>query len=352
MTLITVIVPVYNVEPYLRQCLDSVVNQTYQNIEIILVDDGSPDHCGEICDEYARNDSRIIVIHQENAGLSAARNAALDIARGEYFMFVDSDDWVEPTFCEKALEMVLDNQVGMAIFGFQQRFLNGSIPKIANRSRIIDNTEAIRHNILCDEYSFGNAVWNKIFHRRLFQNLRFPLGMIYEDMGTIYKLIHRASRLYVSNTIFLYNYRRRKNSLNGQVTRKSVINRCHKFQIRAERLSFLKENYPDPELIEHQTLNLAKIARNAIILMDNMLEVCNPEEKAAYNQMSAFLKENKNYLLSLPCDKYTRIYLHFKTLYPIYMKLAHLKGKIYSILRKIGLRKKNIVSTTEHEYYP
>ena len=347
MPLISVIVPVYNVEPYLRQCLDSVVNQTYKNIEIILVDDGSPDHCGEICDGYARKDSRIIVIHQENAGLSAARNAALDIARGEYFMFVDSDDWVEPIFCEKALEMVLENQVEMAIFGFYSIFKNDTKPRKAKASRMVDRIETYRHIILHNENSFGNAVWNKIFHRRLFQNLRFPVGKIYEDIGIMYKLIHQTPQIYVSNAL-LYNYRRRNQSISGMMNRESVYNLCQKFQIRNERFVFFKTHYPEPDLIGYEANYLAKKAIKALGLLNKK----KTEEKQPYYQMSTFLKENKKYLLSIPCDKHTRIYLHSKTLYPIYMKLVHLKGEIYSFLRKIGLRKKKVVSTTENDYYP
>lgn len=343
---ISVIVPVYNVEPYLRQCLDSIVNQTYPNIEILIVDDGSPDRCGEICDEYAENDSRITVIHQENAGLSAARNAALDIARGEYIMFVDSDDWVEPTFCEKALEMALEYQVEIAIFGYYSTYQNKSIPCVTSTPRILDGTETIRHIILKDELSFCNAVWNKIYHKRLFRNLRFPVGMLYEDNAFTYKILDSVSYLYVSDLI-LYNYRRRKNSIDGSFNRKSVKNQSHIFLIRNERLAFLKKHYPDPELIKQQTLDLT----HRLITYRSRLNKNNPEERRCYDLMTTFLKENKAYLLSLPCDKYTRIYLHSEALYHLYLKLAKMKGILYSWIKPQNKRKINVPSTPELEYF-
>ena len=115
MDLISIIVPVYNVEKYIHECVDSIINQTYKNIEIILVDDGSPDNCGKICDEYAKKDNRIKVIHKPNGGLSDARNHGIDVANGEWLMFIDSDDWIEPNMAEKLLHSALNNKADLAI---------------------------------------------------------------------------------------------------------------------------------------------------------------------------------------------------------------------------------------------
>lgn len=344
--LISVIVPVYNVEPYLRQCLDSIVNQTYPNIEILIVDDGSPDHCGEICDEYAKKDSRIIVIHQENAGLSAARNAALDIARGEYIMFVDSDDWVEPTFCEKALEMVLEYQVNMVIFGYSKIYKNMSEDAKTSHPRMMNSAEAIRHISLNDEPSVCNAVWNKIYHKRLFKHLRFPLGMIAEDGAVQYKLLHQSGIVYVLDQT-LYNYRKRMYSLAGPACKYSVKTQSHIFQVFYDRLLFIKEHLHDPELIEQQTLSQTKRAIKYI----GLLHKNNPEEKPFYDLMSKFLKENKAYILSLPCDKCTRLYLRSKTLYHLYLKFGNLKGKIVSLFKPHKGKKIKTSTTPQKEYF-
>ena len=149
--LITIVVPIYKVEKYLGRCIDSLIAQTYPNIEIILADDGSPDRCGAICDEYAQKDSRIKVIHQENKGVAAARNAALDIAQGEYIMFVDSDDYVEPTFCEIPLKTAQQQNADMVIFGYR-RFINGKFAniKVAGFTKAMTSAETIRHFVLYD----------------------------------------------------------------------------------------------------------------------------------------------------------------------------------------------------------
>ena len=117
MNKISIIIPVYKVESYLCECLDSVIYQTYNNLEIILIDDGSPDNCGAICDEYAKKDSRIIVIHKENAGVSAARNDGLEMMTGDWFTFVDSDDWIEPDYCEKFIQFASAHQADMIFSG-------------------------------------------------------------------------------------------------------------------------------------------------------------------------------------------------------------------------------------------
>ena len=344
--LISVIVPVYNVEPYLRQCLDSIVNQTYPNIEILIVDDGSPDRCGEICDEYAEKDSRIIVIHQENAGLSAARNAALDIARGEYIMFVDSDDWVEPIFCEKALEMALEYQVEIAIFGYYSVYQNKLIPNVTHTPRILDGTEAIQHIVLYDEPSLCNAVWNKIYHKRLFQNLRFPLGMTAEDAALQYKFLFLTPKVYVFDQC-LYNYRKRMYSLAGSVCRQNKQYQCDTIQVGYERLAFLKEHFHDKKIIEQQTLFLAQ----RMIMSRSKLNKNNLSEKRVIDIMDSFIMENKAYLLSLPCNKYTRVYLYSKTIYSIYIKLAHLKGKLYSFIKTFRHKKSSSPESQALDFY-
>ena len=343
---ISVIVPVYDVEVYIRQCLDSIINQTYDNLEIILVNDGSPDRCGEICNEYANKDSRIIVIHQENGGLSAARNAGLDIAHGEYIMFVDSDDWVESIYCEKALEMIFKHHVEMVIIGYTNIYKNRSIDAKAKHSRMINSEEAIRHIVLNDEPSICNAVWNKIYHKRLFQNLRFPLGMIAEDAAIQYKLLHLSGKIYVLNQSF-YNYRRRLYSLAGHYAIHNKITQCHIFQVYHERLSYIKEQLNDRQLLEQQSLiQVKRVMMNIDRLNKNI-----PEERYFYGLMTTFIKENKDYLLSLPCDKYTRIFLHSKKLYHIYRQLGNLKGILYSWFNPYKGKKMDTSAEVDLEYY-
>ena len=320
--LISVIVPVYNVEPYLRQCLDSIVNQTYPNIEILIVDDGSPDHCGEICDEYAKKDSRIIVIHQENAGLSAARNAALDIARGEYIMFVDSDDWVEPTFCEKALEMVIEHQVELVCFGFKKIFQKEHKEIRTNNPRLLDRAEAINHIILYDEPSLYNIVWNKIYHKKLFQTLRFPIGMVCEDNAITYKLIHQSLFIYISD-LLLYNYNRiRNDSITSKKNSKKPKITIDLFLIRYERLLFLKKYYP--QFVENQIIELAKMAICRYGLLHNNME----KEKQMREIMLNYLKDNKSIILLNTNDIFIRFCLHSKKTLSLFGEIILLRHKL------------------------
>ena len=137
--LVTVIVPVYKVEPYLRRCLDSIVNQTYKNLEIILIDDGSPDNCGVICDEYAENDKRIKVIHKENGGVSRARNEGINVARGEYIAFVDSDDYIEPDLVEKSCIAVEKSGSDFLKFGIYEEYYKSNGELLSREEVTPDN---------------------------------------------------------------------------------------------------------------------------------------------------------------------------------------------------------------------
>ena len=179
---ISVIVPVYKVEEYLCRCVDSIINQTYKNLEIILVDDGSPDSCGRICDEYAEKDSRIKVIHKENGGLSSARNAGLDIATGDYIGFVDSDDFIDAEMYSMLYEMIKNADV--EISGVNGRsFVEEEhlLPYIAGRKNISKEQsceEAIKGLLL---RTFNSSVCSKLFLGSLFKSRRFEIGKLSED---------------------------------------------------------------------------------------------------------------------------------------------------------------------------
>ena len=192
--LVSVIVPVYNVEPYLHRCIDSLVHQTLKDIEIILIDDGSTDGCGRICDEYAAADTRIRVVHQENAGLSEARNAGIDRAKADYLMFVDSDDWAEPKFCELPLMLAKEQRADLVMFQFRH-FQNGKEKK--RRCNSINEgikTQAEALNLMIQSI-VGMSAWNKLYHKDLFQRNRYPKDKNYEDIFLTPILIHEAKRI-------------------------------------------------------------------------------------------------------------------------------------------------------------
>lgn len=210
---VSIVVPIYDVEAYLQRCIDSILGQTIVDFELILVDDGSPDGCGAICDDYLSKDARISVIHQENGGLSSARNAGIDIARGNYLIFVDSDDWIEPEYLEVMLRDAESYQVSMVICDFISRANGdtGAAPPHDDVIEQIDRLTAIAR-MLAGEWI---SAWAKLYRRELFQNIRFPLGRINEDYAILIYLIERCD-VVVYHHRPLYNYLKRANSISTE----------------------------------------------------------------------------------------------------------------------------------------
>lgn len=242
--MISIIVPIYNVEQYLKRCVDSLINQTYRNLEIILVDDGSPDRCGEICDEYAKKDSRVKAIHKPNGGLSDARNKGLDVATGDYVMFVDSDDWLESNTCEIISRMAFEYHADVVVFGMNLVYDNGNV--VRRGKGIVSHTPSQEQCILSliyrvPESGLFNNVCNKMFRRELFDNIEFPLGRLAEDRGVILKLMHKAKSVYVCENCF-YNYYKRSGSISISDYSPRLVN--DRFYFDIERLDFIRKNYP------------------------------------------------------------------------------------------------------------
>lgn len=213
--LITIIIPVYNVEQYLEKCLDSVINQDYPDLEIILVDDGSPDQCGEICENYAKKDARIKVIHKKNGGLSDARNVAIDIALGEYITFVDSDDYVSSDYVSTLYELIKKNNCKISASGYI-RFGQDDVLKDGNK--VIKEYLFSRDNAIKEMFyqkKFDTSAWAKLYHRSLFSDrLRYPVGLLYEDLPTTYKLFQKSDNVAFS-TKETYFYLSRPTSIEG-----------------------------------------------------------------------------------------------------------------------------------------
>ena len=218
MPAVSVIVPVYNVEQYLRRCLDSLCAQTMNDVEFILVDDGSTDHSSSICDSYAENDSRFRVIHRKNGGLSAARNTGIEAASGTYLMFADSDDWVEPGFCEYPYERALMDNAQLVIFSYTMIDFPSSKIIQSHEDGPISEEEAmyLLHH--------GNSLvaWNKMYYRTLFDHIRYPEGRLFEDLGTTYKFVHEASSISYLD-MKLYNYCYHSSSLSHKSAGKGAM---------------------------------------------------------------------------------------------------------------------------------
>lgn len=212
--LVSIIIPIYKVEPYLRRCLDSIVNQTYTNLEIILVDDGSPDGSPQICDEYAAKDNRILVIHKENGGLSDARNAGLDICKGEYISFVDSDDWVDKKYIETLYNTIIETGADISIinhcqFSSDETFL----PLEKFHTGIFAGYNCLKQLIINNTIQH-TLVWGKLYKKTLFNNIRFPVGKKFEDNYVSYQLYFFSKKI-ACKDIVLYHYLKRSDSIMG-----------------------------------------------------------------------------------------------------------------------------------------
>lgn len=220
--LISIIVPVYKVEEYLDKCIKSILNQTYTNLEIILVDDGSPDNCGKICDEYAKNDKRIIVIHKENGGLSDARNKGIEIAKGEYIAFIDSDDYIEKDMFEILYNLSVESHSDISMVSYkeiQNEVIINENKEFTENIFEYSNTEAIKELLKDDKIK--NYAWNKLYKKELFKEIRYPVKMAYEDVGTTYKLFEKANKIIWKDTP-KYNYIRRDDSIVSKNTYKNL----------------------------------------------------------------------------------------------------------------------------------
>lgn len=215
--MISVIVPIYNVEKYLIKCIESIINQTYKNLEIILVDDGSPDNCPSICDEYAKKDDRIKVIHKENGGLSDARNVGIDASTGEYLAFVDSDDYISCDMLEKLYCRIVKDESDLAICNLNY---------VDESDRILDVGTIQVEDKLVDEIVFWNELygvnyaycvvaWNKLYRRKLFENVRYEKGRLHEDEYIIHQIVSQCNRIsFLKDKC--YNYLQRSDSIMGK----------------------------------------------------------------------------------------------------------------------------------------
>lgn len=233
--MISVIVPVYNVEKYLRKCVESILNQTYTDLEVILVDDGSTDNCPQICDGLAALDSRIRVVHKSNGGLSSARNAGIDIAKGEYVGFVDSDDTINPQMYERMLQAMSATNADISMCGCNTVADSGIILAVDRfaEGRIYEGDE-----LICDiVFPLKTASWNKMFRRKVIRAIRFPEGKIHgEDLVFFVNAIGKSTTL-VTTEYTGYNYFKRANSITTSMFSKSAFDEIWCKEAAAKQLN-------------------------------------------------------------------------------------------------------------------
>ncbi len=287
---ISIIIPIYNVEKYLPACVKSILQQTYKNLEVILVDDGSPDRCPVICDELAQKDDRIRVIHQKNKGLSGARNTGIDNAQGDYLIFVDSDDTVEQTLVEELYTYAEKWNCAIVACGRNYIFEDGQIVcKIAHdESKVYGFEEAMQE--MNSFRLFDMSAWAKIYRKELFEDIRFPEGKLSEDYYIMYKLFDKAQTIgYVAKP--LYNYLQRQSS----ISRNKKIN--HDFADAAKKqMEFLDDKYPQMSVLGHTAYASANLTVYDFYLKngvkcpkDKLLEF-----KKAVRDNLVYIRKNKN----------------------------------------------------------
>lgn len=250
---ISVIIPIYKVEQYLRRCIDSVLGQTHKNLEIILIDDGSPDSCGRICDEYKRIDDRIIVIHKENGGLSDARNAGLDIATGEYIGFVDSDDWIEEYMYELLLSNAKRYNAQMSVGGVEDNFELPEGGYKVTKTTFNGTEQTITKNrteAMIKFFKGDFSAWDKLYERKLFDNIRFPKGKIVEDEAVGLLWLDKCDRIVYTNVV-CYHYTLRSGSITNQSEygefqhQKFYPAMMDWYEHCKNNIKYIKEKYPD-----------------------------------------------------------------------------------------------------------
>jgi len=220
-SLVSIIVPVYNVKPYLAEALDSILNQTYNDIEVIIINDGSTDGSAEICEAYVKQDSRIRLIHQANKGLSSARNAGLDVMTGDIVAFLDSDDAYSPDYINLMIRAMICEQADIVVCKYTNHYTNDRMTATGNEKVSplateggYNRTQALSAYL---DGSINTAVWNKIYKRYLWEKVRFPDGHVYEDIDTTYKVFDLCKKVFVVD-VPLYLYRQRPDSITSTHT--------------------------------------------------------------------------------------------------------------------------------------
>ena len=281
---ISIIVPVYKVEPYIHKCIDSILNQTFKDFELILVDDGSPDNCGKICDDYAKKDSRVIVIHKENGGQSTARNRGLDVARGDYIGFIDSDDYIEPDMYELLYNMCIENNCDISNCSSTIYFKNKTVVNGGHGLLIHNRKEAMK--VATEGILYDECLWTKLIKRELFEGLRIPNGIAYEDTAFTYKLIDKSERVCCMG-VAKYNYIKRDESTMDRAIKDVKIDAVLVYE---EMYKFMEKKYP--ELCDLVAL---KLANNTMRVMNLMIRQADFNKyKQSYMKIAKILNRRFN----------------------------------------------------------
>lgn len=327
---VSVVVPIYKVEKYLSRCIESITNQSYTNLEIILVNDGSPDCCGDICEEYALQDSRIKVLHKENGGLSDARNFGMNYVTGEYTVFVDSDDWLELNMVETMIKLVNEHNSDIAQVGFYYTYndyllFDDRYYSENDKPIVLDNYSLMKELVINEKVK--NFAWGKLYKTELIKDIPFKKGVLFEDVFWAHKVMQRVNKYVLSNKPLCY-YLQREDSIVATYTTRNL-----------DIIEGLKERH---EFIERHYENLSEESYKLILrtsLLHYNLLLRNKDKDKEYThrkKIEEYIKSNYNQLYKATIDdKELRIKLKLFNIYP---GLNLLKDAIDKILRLIKLK--------------
>lgn len=327
---VSVVVPIYKVEKYIHRCIDSIINQTYSNLEIILVDDGSPDNCGEIIEEYANSDSRIIIIHKKNGGLSDARNNGMEYVTGEFTLFVDSDDWLDTKMIEDMVNNSLKYNADIVQTAFyyayddyllfDNRYFSKDAPPI-----ILNNISLMSELIINERVK--NFAWGKLYKTSIIKDIPFEKRVLFEDVFWAHKVMHRVNSYILLNKPVYYYYQRSDSIVATYSTRSLDIIKGLK-----ERHNFIEEFYED------LTDESYKVILKTCLIHYNLLLVNWKKDKGGLlrKEIQLYIKINySNFKIAAKSDKQLLIQLFLFKVYP-YLNIFPI------ILKKVSRRLKII----------
>lgn len=304
---VSVIVPIYKVEKYLNKCIQSIVNQTYDNLEILLIDDGSPDNCPKICDEWAEKDKRIKVFHKKNGGLSDARNFGIIKATGTYIYFIDSDDYIHEEMIATLYNDIIETHSDMSCVNYLKVTENQENIKLVLESEreILSPLEA--HKLSFSTTKFGNYVWNKLYKKELFDNIQFPISKKMEDLAIMYLLIDKCKQICFNN-VSLYFYVQREGSILSNPNSSLMFD---KMEFTIQKYVFLKNKYDF--IYENELVTLASALDCYPYLDGDLKKKCNDLIKniSANKMIIKGLSRNRKiklFIYKINSKLYTRVF--------------------------------------------
>jgi glycosyltransferase involved in cell wall biosynthesis len=325
---VSVVVPIYKVERYLHRCIDSILNQTYTNLEIILVNDGSPDRCGEIAEMYSQQDARIKVIHKKNGGLSDARNYGMNEVTGEFTVFVDSDDWLENNMIENMLNSLLKYKADVVqsafYYAYDDKLLLDSIYHSQNETpKILDN-KSLMYELIINE-KVKNFAWGKIYKTEIIRNIPFEKGVLFEDVFWAHKVMHRVNTYLILKQPYYYYYQR-----NDSIVSTYSIRNLDIIKGLKERHRFIKDHYKE---LKDESL---KMLLKTCMIHYNLLLLNKKDSKGIHRkEIQNYVKmHNFDFKKAIKNDRSLKMQLTFFCIHP-YLNVGLLLLK--KVLRKLKL---------------